>query len=412
MRWLFGTPAERVGRVSEDDEEAFLHIVCQSFNIDLATARPFFYEDPYYPHNQRWALWIEEERRWRMVSVLTAIPIQMWIGDRAVAGVGIAGVATHPLYRRRGYAGRLLQSVVRELYAQAIPMAVLQAFDHSFYRRFGWETVGTLTRLRIEPSRLTPFSVTGVRRADLGDYEAIMALHQKRMPIKTGMLVRDDLRWNYLLWNFRHKWVYEADGQIEGYLFYDYLDGGWGLRVREFLWQTERARQAFIGWLARNAEGVRYVEFSGLPDELNALGILPISERHAQPEEPLIRYEVLAGFMARPIEPLHLLQSVLEDQPAPDGFVPFGITLQDKVRGASDTFWITESCGRLRVSQEGQAGTRLRVSTEVLAQMVWGALSVREICARRKLAVPESIQEALDSLFPARQPCLRPMDFF
>lgn len=412
MNWRFWSPTVRIGQVPPEEEEPFLHIVCQSFNIDLNLARPYFYDDPYYAHNQRLALWIEENGRWRMVSVLTAIPLQMWIGERVVAGVGVAGVATHPLYRRRGYAGQLLQGAIRILADQAVPMAVLQAFDPNFYRRHGWETVGTLTRLRIEPSRLTPYPIKGVRRAEVSDYDAIVALHQQVVPVRTGMLVRHSLRWDYLLWNLRNKWVYVADNQLEGYLIHDFLEGGWVLRVRELVWRTERARQALLGWLARNTDNVRHIEFAGTLPELHALGIAPLSHQRSQSDEPLMRYEVWAGFMARPILPLPLVQGLLDQRPVPDGFVPFGLVISDKVRRANETLWVTESAGLLRVVADGDAGVQVRIPLEVLAQMVFGTMPATEICWRRRIALPETVASVLDALFPSREPCLRPMDFF
>lgn len=412
MRWIFRETATHVALVPPEEEEAFLHIICQSFNVDLPTARPYFYDDPYYPHNQRWGLWVEEGGRRRLASVLTAVPLQMWIGERVMPFMGIAGVATHPAYRHRGYATQLLKHVAEALREQAVPVAVLQAFDHSFYRRLGWETVGTLVRLRIEPSRLPAYPVGGVRRAEFADYEALIALHRQLAPHKTGMLVRNDLRWDYLLWNFRNKWVFEHGGAIEGYLVHDYLEGGWVLRVREFLWRTERARRALVGWLARNGDHVRQIEFAGTLSELQALGIISLSERHSQPEEPLARYELLAGFMARLLHLERLLQILLNDQPAPEGLHLLSLRVQDRFRGATEFFELSESEGRLRVLRTEASREGIRLPVEALTQMVFGALPAAEIVLQRRLSIPEETMRLLEALFPPREPCLRPMDFF
>ncbi|MER3559267.1 MAG: hypothetical protein C4336_07360 [Armatimonadota bacterium] len=240
----------------------------------------------------------------------------------------------------------------------------------------------------------------------------MVALHQQVVPVRTGMLVRHSLRWDYLLWNFRNKWVYVADNQVEGYLVHDFLEGGWVLRVRELVWRTERARQALLGWLARNIDNVRHIEFAGTLPELYALGIVPLSQQRSQSDEPLMRYEVGAGFMARPILPLPLVQSLLDQRPVPNGFVPFGLTVSDKVRRFTETLWFTESAGQLRVVADAGAGVQVRIPLEVLAQMVFGTLPATEICWRRRIALPETIASVLDTLFPAREPCLRPMDSF
>jgi hypothetical protein len=44
-----GRPPVQVGLVPPDEEEAFLRLLCAGFGFDLPTARPYFYDDPYYP---------------------------------------------------------------------------------------------------------------------------------------------------------------------------------------------------------------------------------------------------------------------------------------------------------------------------------------------------------------------------
>lgn len=395
------------------EEEAFLRLLCQCFGFDLATARPYFYNDPYYPHNQRWGLWVGEGTSRTLVSILTVVPLQMWIGEQLVPCAGIAGVATHPQYRRRGYARQLLTAVLNALHAQGIPGAALQAFDLDFYRPLGWEVVGTLMRVRLAPLALPPFAPDGVRRALETDYPAIRQLYEQQMRPATGRLQRDELRWRYLLWNFRYKLVYCYGGTLEGYLIYDFTEAGWVLRVRELLWCTERARRALIGWLASNEEHVRQIEFSGTPDELARLQLTGWASSHRDPEEPFLRWELMPGFMWRVTHPLSLMQTLFRARPTEKG-LSFCVAIRDpQIEANSGVYTVEAGVDGWRVERgvrEGLPCVALEMRT--LALLTMGAFSAGELAARELLNAPPSLIDMLDSLFPARSPCLRPMDYF
>ncbi|GBC91802.1 hypothetical protein HRbin15_00261 [bacterium HR15] len=396
-----------------EDEEAFLRLLCQCFGFDLATARPYFYNDPYYPHNQRWGLWVGEGASRTLVSILTVIPLQMWIGEQLVPCVGIAGVATHPQYRRRGYARRLLTAVLNALHTQGIPGAALQAFDLDFYRPLGWEVVGSLMRVRVAPLLLPPFPPEGVRRALETDYPAIRHLYEQRVRPATGRLLRDELRWSYLLWNFRHKLVYCHNGALEGYLIYDFVEAGWVLRVREMLWLTERARHALIGWLAANEEHVRQVEFSGTPDELASLQLTGWTPTHRDPGEPFLRWEIMPGFMWRVVHPHDLLQRLLRACPT-EGVQPFCMAVHDpQIEANTGVYTVFADSKGWHVARGGHEGLPIvRLNMRSLALLTMGTFSASELAVRELLDAPPALIDTLDQLFPARSPCLRPMDYF
>ena len=92
-------------RVAPDESEWFLRVLCAGFGLDISSAQRFFYDDPYFEVNQRWGLWLHERGSQTLVSILTAIPLTMWIGERPVPFYGVAGVATLPEYRRRARVG-------------------------------------------------------------------------------------------------------------------------------------------------------------------------------------------------------------------------------------------------------------------------------------------------------------------
>lgn len=400
-------------RVAPDESEWFLRVLCAGFGLDISSAQRFFYDDPYFEVNQRWGLWLHERGSQTLVSILTAIPLTMWIGERPVPFYGVAGVATLPEYRRRGFAAELLRQSLQSLYQEGAPLAILQAFNHEFYRKLGWETVGAIAHARLTPKQLPRYRSESLRRAGVADHLAVMRLHEQCCPRRTGSLLRNERRWEYLFWNLPNLWVYETGGEIEGYLFYDFLDSGWTLRVREMVWRTERARRAILGWLADNEESVQQVEFQMPLESLAMLGLMGWSTPPVEPNQPFYTAQVLPNFMARPVHAPTLLRALLNDAPAPAGFQPFNLRVRDAVLKANgEALGVGAEAGLVKVGAEQPDAPTISLAPTTLAMLAFGTLSAPELCARRILNAPESLIETLDALFPERRPCLAPIDFF
>ena len=77
---------------------------------------------------------VEEDREIRATA--TVLPLEVFFEGRTVAMGGIAAVATHPAYRRRGYAGELIRPSLREMRERNVHLFMLHPFAHSYYRRY------------------------------------------------------------------------------------------------------------------------------------------------------------------------------------------------------------------------------------------------------------------------------------
>jgi predicted acetyltransferase len=395
-----------------DESEEFLQVICAGFNLDRRTARRFFYDDPYFEVNQRWGLWLRHWSEWRLVSVLTAVPLTIRIGSRAVPCYGISGVTTLPEYRRRGLASALLRAVVDALRAEGAPLAILQAFDHKFYRKHGWETVGYLPQVRLAPAQLPRYDAPPLRRAYPDDLEAVIRLYDACGARYTGSLVRDERRWQYLFWNIPNLWLADGQDGIEGYLFYDFVDSGWTLRVREMVWRTEQARRAIIGTLAVNEESVKAIEFNLPLEAWQQLGISGWQSPPSDPHTPVYTIQVLPQLMARPVSCRALLETLLAEVPAPDGFQPFTLTVRDSAGGNGETLSLTVQGSALVIGDAQPDMFTLALTPQTLALLAFGTFGVPELHARRMLHAPDAVLQTLELLFPERRPALTPIDYF
>jgi len=77
----------------------------------------------------------------KLVSCVGLVPLEAIVDGSRIKVGGIAGVATHPDYKGRGYMGKLLNYTTEEMKEREIPLSVLGG-DTQRYRHFGWETSG------------------------------------------------------------------------------------------------------------------------------------------------------------------------------------------------------------------------------------------------------------------------------
>ncbi len=171
--------------IRRDEAEEFLHVLCQSFDLDVATARDVFYNEPFFDLGAKWALLDQGA----IVSILTLTPLQFGWGW----AVGVAGVATVPELRGRGHASRLIRHVL----AAVDQPALLFARAPKIYERVGFSTLDIVCRGMVlgaasdeEPGEMLDSAV----------FEPIYAEWAAMDPCR---LVRDDRRWQLWRWHFR-----------------------------------------------------------------------------------------------------------------------------------------------------------------------------------------------------------------
>src|SRR3712207_2105707 len=95
---------------------------------------------------------LEEEGEVRAST--TVLPLEIFVDGVAAPMGGIAAVATHPAYRRRGYAGELMRATLRGMRERGMHLSMLSPFAHAFYRAYGWELAGEAIAYTLKPTDL------------------------------------------------------------------------------------------------------------------------------------------------------------------------------------------------------------------------------------------------------------------
>ncbi|MBS1704833.1 MAG: GNAT family N-acetyltransferase [Armatimonadetes bacterium] len=220
----------------------FLRLLCTVFELDFDRASKVFFADPLFDLNRKWGLFASG----KLTSILTTTPLEF----KAGTVMGIAGVATAADARGMGYAGKLLDHVVRHGVERNERKAMLFAHQEDLYVQHGFEPLDRIVKgiVRTTEAELPPAEVPFKRVQQIYTEWASQSPHR---------LIRTPLRWRYWRWPFR-----VCENCAGGYICYE------GACVREAI------RAPGSEWI-----GPIGVEWVGLERVTESLQI-PLASRH------------------------------------------------------------------------------------------------------------------------------------
>ncbi len=391
-----------------DDAEPLLRVLCAAFGLDCDTARPVFYQDPYFDLSLKWVLATPQHG---IVACLTVIPTTLVVRGLPLCTGGIAGVATHPDHQRRGYASHLLAETLRA-FAHDLPFTTSALFPYSdtFYRRLGWETAAraqrwTGTLAPCHGDALAAF----VRPASLqapSDRETLEKLRAALPPPQTGLCRRDGRRWRVLemttnAWEWH---VFEASGIGSGCVALQRpASPGDPIVIHEMLAATDDARWGLLAFLSGLSGGRTPLAWTTGEGQTAAFG-LP-SPAQSAPVDPamMLRLVDLAAVL-RTLHPAlapvlsragRTLTVMASDALRPENNAPLRLTPHGVASGtAADSDW-------------------LRASISALAPIISGDCLPSDLAAQGQLqASSPSALSLADALFPLTHPFVAPADQF
>ncbi len=255
--------------VGEERSEADL-IWLQAFQRGTRSALAGMdaYRDRLGERNERFGLWDSDGLQATFERVHSALHF----GPETVLPVGyVSSIACVPASRGRGYGGACLAFLLQQMRDAGQVVSTLQPFDFDYYRPFGWEWICTNRFYKISSRLLQSDPETQhVRAATKEDRSRIREAYQRFAGGYRGMVVRDDVRWNYLLddtnEHITYTYLYEREGEVEGYLI---LRGGnaeetW---LPEFLTLTPRSQRGLLGLLRRHKMQARKFSWKAPEDD-------------------------------------------------------------------------------------------------------------------------------------------------
>jgi len=171
-----------IRRIAIGEAEQFLELLCGVFHLDVSRARPVFYDAVLFELDRKWAFF----EGGVMTSILTTTGLTFGWGRC----IGVAGVATSPVFQGKGHAQRLLEVVLEQAKIDGEAPAMLFAHQQTLYRRVGFTLNDEVVRGPIQSTK-SPTSVGALPT------EVIKDAYQKWSQESPDRLVRTADRWRY-----------------------------------------------------------------------------------------------------------------------------------------------------------------------------------------------------------------------
>ncbi|MGC4895507.1 GNAT family N-acetyltransferase [Micromonospora sp. DT31] len=337
-------------------------------------------------------------------AAVSAIPMRQNLRGAVLPMAGIAGVATHPLARRRGHVRTLMHQVLDGMRDEGHQLSALHPFRASFYERFGY--VG-LPRRRT--AIFTPADLAPLVRAELPDevvwerigvgYGRWRAYTERCLRERHGFAVFPEFR-AVGLRDRDDRWLVSVvrDGETVGAVTYRIDNHAGTLIADDLLVDDPYARTSVLQFFARHVDQVARISVHVLPEELPELWLtdldVQVEARVARPD---------------PTAPMARLLSLdaLADQPVGGGRVLVEV-VGDRWLAGRHLFDGTS--GKLAVEPAGASAEgavpAARLTAAGLSALAYGVLDPVEVGVRGLGEVPVDAARELRRLFPRELPHL------
>ncbi|MEH7226242.1 GNAT family N-acetyltransferase [Bacillus sp. JJ1566] len=323
------------------------------------------------------------------------IPLTTYVGDQSFKMGGIAGVATYPEFRRRGYVKDLLTYALETMKTQGFVVSMLHPFDVTFYRKYGWELFSERLKTVHQRSDLVMLEplVGSVKRYQLENVylNELNQIYAQYATQFSGMLVREDDWWRSVVDDLNIAIYYDSEQKPTGYILYETKDNK--MTVEEFVPVNFEARRGLWNFICQHDSMISELEMTTYEKE-------PLF--FALKMQKTVKREVSPYFMVRIVDVESFLKEYkfarneeLKLQVA-DPFAPWN----------EKTFLIKE--GEVRVTKEKEGA--LKLSINALSTALFGHKRPTELFAAGMIDGAENNLEAFEKMIPTRPAYM--YDFF
>jgi predicted acetyltransferase len=337
-----------------------------------------------FPHGGIETAWVAEENS-RIVAMCRIYRLDQWISGVVIPIMGLGMVAISATDRRRGLAGRLVESALIKSRQRGDLASVLYPFRDSFYRKLGYGMAGEVQQFLLPPGEFPDHpGRKRVRIVPLPEgRELISPIYDQWAPAQTGQLRRSVRAWERV-WEDggRYAAVYHNEsGDPEGYAVFHYRMAtpteGAALDIEEIIWLNREARLGLYGWISSLSDQWRQVIYRAHPDEAFTEHVNTLR----QPELKAARWHhwfptsvTLSGPMFRLLD-VDGAWAARRVRPGPPLTVELEVT-DPQIPGNEGRRVLTLADGEVRVAPEGGAADlRMSIGIEPLSRIYIGALT-------------------------------------
>lgn len=331
------------------------------------------------------------------LATVGSTPMRQNVRGLVLPMVGVFGVATHPLARRRGLVRTLLTQALGRARAEGYAVSSLYPFRQSFYERFGYVGLPHTRTVSVPPAGLAAFLRTPLpgeivwQRVGEG-YPAYRALTEHLLPERHGFALLSDERARRIR-DADDRWLVCArvDGTVVAATTYRIKEFGGCMDCDHLLAAHPIGRALLLGFFARHVDQVARVVTRVGPDEAPEMWATDLDthteSRASVPTDrgPMARVLSVPGLTGMPVGPGRAAVHVVDD--------PF----------IAGRYQFDGTSGRLEVAV-GDAADAAVLTAAGFSALVYGVLDPVEIALRGLGTVPAEALEPLRALFPPRTP--------
>jgi predicted acetyltransferase len=240
----------QVRPMTEQDIPAAATVQAEAFNWDAASMIRCYHESPIYGWRDGWVA----EADGQIGAAALAVPTNWWFNGASYPVSTIRAVGVHPTARRRGLASRMMRAIIEADHAAGRAFSLLFPFQHGFYGRLGYATVGFTHFYRIPVAQIPdhPPLRLRVRSVHETDREAIYDLHRQSLLANMGGLERNANQWADRWTKNDERWVVYDESGVQGYLAYQQIENQ--INIRELIALTPAAERGLWSFLAAQIE--------------------------------------------------------------------------------------------------------------------------------------------------------------
>jgi predicted acetyltransferase len=392
--------------MAEADIESAAAIQVDAFSGVLADAVGRYQHGARYTWRDAWVF----EHGGEIGAVAIVIPAVWWFRGCRYDVSAVAGVAVRPVDRRRGLASQLMRAILESAPAARRPYSLLYPFQHGYYRRLGYGSVGLMHFYRLPIAQIPDepalrHRVRELRPSDRAGVERVFERTLHESP--EGGLERRPAQWQ-LRWGQDEKWVvYEDQDGLSGYLVYRPQRNT--LEIRELIALDAAAERGLWSFVAAQVEQRTGATFHA-PASKPLWTMLREPYMLEGPEHGFIINDAAGltmSFMARGVD----WQVALESRAFPRHVRGrLAMLLEDALLG-QQVFTFEVEDGRASV-RAGSAEPDVQCDVSVFSQLCGGALTASQARRYGKLEASDAAVELLDAAFPFGPPYIAPFDWF
>jgi predicted acetyltransferase len=351
-------------------------------------------DDAYYAHS----LTLVAEDGTGAVAEAAAIAMRQNVRGSVYPMAGVAGVASQPHVRRRGYVRALLIELLGQMRESGHAVSALHPFRPSFYQRFGYIGVPKTRTVRFPVAELefllrTPLDGEVAWDRVSAGFEDYRGLTHRLLSRRHGFAVLPDYR-EVRVRDLDERWLVTAreGGEVAGAVTYRISGFGGQLVADDLLVTGPLSRALILQFFARHIDQVTEIVMRVPADELPELWATDLTTvvetRTSYPTEPAPMARVLSldALRGMAVGPSRVAVEIVNDHFLNGRYVLDGMT------------------GALEISAGPSVTPAVTLTAAGLSGLVYGVLDPGDLAVRGFGVAPPDQAAALSKLFPRAIP--------